>query len=183
MLLVAHTIFAVNDDGVGKGPTTGKVRLTAARTPSFCAMRREDSDRARVVAQVLYQPWAMSGLTHVFANQTFAMATPAAYFIVCFDSYEAASQPHTHELPRDLMDLIASDPTSSLAVTYRNYVKTVLLPLCRRVTGILRAHSAAIEVWCHSHICIRRSMSAAAVSSHHRCSDCSDHHSSGSLKR
>ena len=44
------------------------------------------------------------------------------------------------------MNIIATDPTSSIAVKYRNYVKTVLLPLCRRVTKILSTHSAVIEV-------------------------------------
>ena len=80
---------------------------------------------------------------------------------------KTVSQPFTQELPHAIMDIIAADPTSSVAVKVRNYVKTVLLPLCRRVTGILRAHSAVIEVMsCHSHICICcSSMLAAAVSS------------------
>ena len=59
------------------------------------------------------------------------------------------SQPLTHELPwtiPGIMDIIAADLTSSIAVKYRNYIKTVLLPICRRVTGILRAHAATIEV-------------------------------------
>ena len=128
----------------------------------------------------------MTGLTHVFGYITFAAETPAAYSIRWFDAFGSVSQPFTQELPHAMMNIIAADPTSSIAVKYRNYVKTVLLPLCRRVTGILRAHSAVIEVCCsHSHsICICRSMLAAVVSSHHRrCSDCSGHHSSGSLKR
>ena len=124
----------------------------------------------------------MMSLTHVFANHNFALATPAAYSIRVFDAFEVTqSQPFTHELPHAIMDIIAADPTSSIAVKYRNYVKTVLLPLCQRVTGILRAHSAVIEVCCRTHICI--CMLAAVVSSHRRCSDCSGHHSSGSLKR
>ena len=123
----------------------------------------------------------MTGLTHAFANHMFAVATPAAYSIRFFDAFEAFSQPFTQELPHAIIDIIAADPTSSVAVKYRNYVKTVLLPLCRRVTGILRAHSAVIEVCCRTHICI--CMLAAVVSSHRRCSDCSGHHSSGSLKR
>ena len=126
----------------------------------------------------------MSGLTHVFATHTSAAPSPAAHSIWCFAGFELASQPFAHELPHAIMDIIAADPTSSIAVKYRNYVKTVLLPICRRVTGILRAHSAVIEVCCsHSTICICCSMVAAVVSSHHRCSDCSGHHSSGSLKR
>ena len=105
------------------------------------------------MAQVNYQPWAMMSLTHVFANHNFALATPAAYSIRVFDAFEVTqSQPFTHELPHAIMDIIAADPTSSIAVKYRNYVKTVLLPLCRRVTGILRAHSAVIEVCRHSRI-------------------------------
>ena len=117
------------------------------------------------MAQVNHQPWAMTGLTHVFAQITFAAATPAAYSIRYFNAFESVSQPFTQELPHAIVDVIAADPTSSIAVKYRNYVKTVLLPLCQRVTGILRAHSAVIEVCCHSHsICIRCCMVAAVVS-------------------
>ena len=94
------------------------------------------------MAQVNYQPWAMSGLTHVFGNHQFAVATPAACSIRQFDTFETLSQLLTHELPHGIMNIIAADPTSSIAVKYQSYVKTVLLPLCRRVTGILRAHSA-----------------------------------------
>ena len=136
------------------------------------------------MAQVNHQPWAMTGLTHVFATHTSAAATPAAYSIRWFDAFEAVSQPFTQELPHAIMDTIAADPTSSIAVKYRHYVKTVLLPLCQRVTAILRAHSAVIEVRCHRcHICICCSMVAAIVSSHHRCFACSGDHSSCSLKR
>ena len=125
----------------------------------------------------------MMGLTHAFTNHVFAAPTPATYSIRWFDTFEALSQPFTQELPHAIIDIIAADPTSSIAVKYRSYVKTVLLPLCQRVTGILRAHSAVIEVCCHSHIYICCSMVAAVVSSHYRCSDFSGHHSSGSLKR
>ena len=128
----------------------------------------------------------MTGLTHVFGSNVFGVETPAAYSIGMFDGFESVSKPFTQELPHAIMNIIAADPTSSIAVKYRNYVKTVLLPLCRRMTGILRAHSAVIEVCCsHSHsICICRGMLAAVVSSHHRrCFDCSGHRSSGSLKR
>ena len=140
------------------------------------------------MAQVVYQPWALSGLTHVFGSNTFAAETPAAFSISYFDRWirgiVSLSQPFTQELPHAIRDIITADPTSSIAVKYRNYVKTVLLPLCRRVTGILRAHSAVIEVRCHRcHICICCSMVAAIVSSHHRCFACSGHHSSCSLKR
>ena len=126
----------------------------------------------------------MAGLTHVFGHFTLAAETPAAYSIQSFDAFAAMAQPLTQELPHAIMNIIAADPTSSIAVKYRNYIKTVLLPPCQRVTCILRAHSAVIEVWCHSHICNRRnSMVAAVVSSHRRCFDCSGHRSSGSLKR
>ena len=127
------------------------------------------------MAQVVYQPWALSGLTHIFGSNTFAAETPAAFSISYFDRWirgiVSLSQPFTQELPHAIRDIITADPTSSIAVKYRNYVKTVLLPLCRRVTGILRAHSAVIEVCCHSRIGICRSMPAAVVSSHHHCSD------------
>ena len=75
----------------------------------------------------MYQPWAMTGLTHVFGSSIFAAETPAAYSIRGFDAVEAASHPFTHELPHAIMNIIAADPTSSIAVKYRNYVKTVLL--------------------------------------------------------
>ena len=42
---------------------------------------------------------------------------------------EAALKPFTQELPHPIMNIIAADPTSSIAVKYRSYVKTVLLPL------------------------------------------------------
>ena len=95
----------------------------------------------------------MAGLTHVFANTTHAPATPAAYSIAYFDRITSLSQPLAHELPWVIMDIIGAEPTSSIAVKYRNYIKTVLLPLCRRVAGILRAHSAAIEVYGIAHCC------------------------------
>ena len=83
---------------------------------------------------------------HVFARHGHAAETPAAYSICCLDAFEVMSQPLTNELPHAIMDIIAADPTSSIALKYRSYVKTVLLPLCQRVRGILRAHSATIEV-------------------------------------
>ena len=58
------------------------------------------------MAQVNYQPWAMTGLTHVFATHTSAAATPAAYSIRWFDAFEAVSQPFTQELPHAIMDTI-----------------------------------------------------------------------------
>ena len=81
----------------------------------------------------------MAGLTHAFGHCdiTLAVETPAAYSICWFAHMEAALKPFTQELPHPIMNIIAADPTSSIAVKYRNYVNTVLLPLCRRVTGIL----------------------------------------------
>ena len=79
----------------------------------------------------MYQPWAMTGLTHAFVNQTFAAETPAAYSIRWFDAFESMSQPFTQELPHAIMNIIAAEPTSSIAVKYRSYVKTVLLPICQ----------------------------------------------------
>ena len=174
MLLVAHTVFPVNSDGVGIGPSSGKVRLTAACSSSDQHTLYKEGSDTECMAQVSYQPWAMAGLTHVFANNSFAMATPAAYSIGAFDMIISVSQPLTHELPWIIMDIIAADPTSSIAVKYRNYIKTVLLPLCRRVTGILRAHSAAIEVCCQCHDQPRKLAFATTpfvFSPHHRCPD------------
>ena len=58
----------------------------------------------------MYQPWAMSGLTHVFAGHTLAAETPAAYSIHWFDAFETLSQPFTQELPHAIMNIIAADP-------------------------------------------------------------------------
>ena len=103
-------------------------------------MPYERVSETAIVAHVHYQPWSRSGLTHAFASHNAAGQTPAAWSISNFDCFEAISQPFTHDLPHVIMEIIAADPTSSVAVKYRKYIKTVLLPLCQRVTGVLTAH-------------------------------------------
>ena len=93
-----------------------------------------------------YQPRELKGLTHCFDNHyTGGAETVAAFAIRGVDGFDSVSQPLAHELPKTIMGIIAAEPTSSLAVKYRDYVKTVLMPICRRVSGILHEHSAAIE--------------------------------------
>ena len=93
-----------------------------------------------------YKPRELKGLTHCFDNHTTGGAeTVAAFAIRIVDFFDSASQPLAHELPHTIMEIIAAEPSSSVAVKYRGYVKAVLMPICRRVSGILHEHSAAIE--------------------------------------
>ena len=116
MLLVAHTVFPVNGDGVGLGPATGKVRPTAALHRPCCTHERTLTQHSWLRSSTGYQPWAVSGLTHVFANNGFAIATPAAFSIACFEAYESASKPFTHELPHAIMEPRTRRPLSRSSI-------------------------------------------------------------------
>ena len=85
-----------------------------------------------------------AGLTRVAAAGNLCPPSAAAMSISFHDFFAMFSQPYVAELPRAMLDTIASDPSSAAAHQYRRYVVQVLMPGCRYVTNILKAHSAVI---------------------------------------
>eukprot|EP01052_Picozoa_sp_SAG31_P023034 SAG31_NODE_1866_length_7025_cov_2.554017_2_plen_194_part_00 len=95
--------------------------------------------------RVVWEPPPADKMTIAFTKLELSPPSAAAATIGGMDTYVTLATPFCHELPQAMMGLIAADPTGEPAVEYRRYVRTVLMPLFRRVAGILREHSAVVE--------------------------------------
>ncbi len=93
----------------------------------------------------MWEPSSRAQITEVFKVHTQPCQSATTISVVASDGFTAISQPFCDELPRLCQELIAAEPTGKLAVYWRSYVRTVLLPLARRVADILVAHSTVIE--------------------------------------
>eukprot|EP01052_Picozoa_sp_SAG31_P010753 SAG31_NODE_597_length_13674_cov_3.402947_14_plen_135_part_00 len=98
----------------------------------------------RANGKTVWEP-SKPALTRVFSDQPAGVPTPAALKICAADMMTCMSQPFCYEIPQFLLDMVAAEPTSSIAERYRSYARTMLVPILRRVVTILRDHSSAIE--------------------------------------
>lgn len=97
--------------------------------------------------RVRWEQRPQTRLTELFKDGYFAAPTAAAMAIGTFDSIVTANAAFCAELPRLVLDVVNEDPHGATAVTYRRYLRKVLLPEVDRVANILIAHSSTIE-WC-----------------------------------
>ena len=95
--------------------------------------------------KIKWDPTPPAGLTNAFAEYSFAKPSAAAFAITSVDTFMVLSKPFAAELPRVFLDIITQEPAGAMAHSYRLYVRTVLMPLYRRVAEILNAHSAAVR--------------------------------------
>lgn len=106
----------------------------------FCWWRTYASDRNLNTSRV-----ACLQLTLVFNNGTRGAPTAAGIVLYLTDMMLFMSQPFSKALPEVMLQLILSDPTGSAAVSYRRYVREVVVPMLRQILELLRLYSAAIE--------------------------------------
>ena len=92
------------------------------------------------------------GLTHAYGTNTEASDSAAAALVNAADTFFATSEPWSKLLPTVILDCIDADPTAPLAKRFRLCARHTLLPGLQRVSGLLEAHSAVVEVppteWC-----------------------------------
>eukprot|EP01052_Picozoa_sp_SAG31_P033127 SAG31_NODE_3706_length_3971_cov_7.584969_3_plen_279_part_00 len=90
------------------------------------------------------------GLTYGTGNETTGSA--AAALITLADAFITNSEPWSNLLPTVIFDCIDADPTAPLAKRFRLCARHTLVPGLQRVSGLLEAHSAVVEVppteWC-----------------------------------
>eukprot|EP01052_Picozoa_sp_SAG31_P034546 SAG31_NODE_4054_length_3633_cov_1.767402_3_plen_278_part_00 len=85
-------------------------------------------------------------LTRSFGALSFTAPSAKSASVALGDTYHLMSQPHTYEMPQVIHELIVAEPTSELAVHYRKYIRTVLVPMMRQVTTALQVHGPTIGV-------------------------------------
>eukprot|EP01052_Picozoa_sp_SAG31_P006932 SAG31_NODE_325_length_17671_cov_9.902743_13_plen_294_part_00 len=107
---------------------------------------REDG---RVVStrtgQVVWEPHAAGVLTQTFKHNNLSLPTAAAMSIANRDAISQYAEAFCRELPMAILEVVAAEPTSAVAVAYRRYCSAVMLPVCQRVMETLLAHQAAIQ--------------------------------------
>eukprot|EP01052_Picozoa_sp_SAG31_P043838 SAG31_NODE_7439_length_1689_cov_1.104403_2_plen_147_part_00 len=85
------------------------------------------------------------GLTRAYDDDNSESPSAEAIHIQNTDTWTKLAKPICYELPQTILDIVTNEPTGPVAVEYRRYIKTVLMPLCRRVAGMLeQEHSAVI---------------------------------------
>lgn len=95
--------------------------------------------------RLIWEPHYLTlGLTQAAPSQSHCMATSTSTSIAHHDVYIVMGQPFVAELPRPMLRIIAEDPASKVANEYRQHVVNVLMPGCRRVSQLLKNHSAVI---------------------------------------
>ena len=92
------------------------------------------------------------GLSHAYGTNGEACDSAAAALVNIGDAFFKASEPWSKLLPTVILDCIDADPTAPLAKRFRLYARHTLVPGLQRVSGLLEAHSAVVEVppieWC-----------------------------------
>ena len=72
--------------------------------------------------------------------------------VMSADAFFTFSEPYCKLLPTVILDCIDADPTAPLAKRFRLCARHTLVPGLQRVSGLLEAHSAVVEVppteWC-----------------------------------
>eukprot|EP01052_Picozoa_sp_SAG31_P038217 SAG31_NODE_5064_length_2763_cov_1.885135_2_plen_165_part_00 len=127
----------------GTHPEAAATMLDAA-----ASMTRMD-EQGRVVSgrsgAVHWEKPSENALASAFPGHVHCYKSALAARVHFADTFIHMSQPYCFELPRTIMELVAAEPDGRVAATYRSYVKTTLMPLLRRVSKILNAHSIVIE--------------------------------------
>jgi hypothetical protein len=95
--------------------------------------------------RVMWDPDPPAQLTRNFGFQHLAMPSAAACSILNIDMVHTLQQPYCDELPHAILDVVAADPTGSIADSYRRYIRTVWVPAVQHLADVLEAHSAVIE--------------------------------------
>ena len=86
----------------------------------------------------------LTPLTRAYDDIRSAIPSAEACHIQVTDTFTTLAKPACFELPQAILDIVTNEPTGAVAVEYRRYIKTVLMPQFHRVTGMLNEHSAVI---------------------------------------
>ena len=79
------------------------------------------------------------GITQVFSDHRSAFSCATAAAIICADGFIIFSQPFCFEAPQAILQIVGDEPTGAIAAQYRRYIRTVVLPTCRRISDTLIA--------------------------------------------
>eukprot|EP01052_Picozoa_sp_SAG31_P020329 SAG31_NODE_1523_length_8012_cov_39.769240_4_plen_261_part_00 len=135
------------------------IRLEAAEPEAFASLYAAEYSMSGVEVQ-------MDGTTYALGQQALAttyykgVRRAQNYFMlgcsggsqatvdILYDDVLAyySRAPYVEELPRAFFELLAGDLDGLLAEDYRSYIRHEVKPVLERVTGIVHAHYAAIEV-------------------------------------
>eukprot|EP01052_Picozoa_sp_SAG31_P027951 SAG31_NODE_2658_length_5286_cov_2.941585_3_plen_169_part_00 len=101
-----------------------------------------------------------NGLTHAYSGSTEASISAASLAVSTADTFTFMSKPLSKLLPETILDFVAADPTTPLARQFRLYVQNSWVFGMRRLSKLLEAHSAVMELppteWCaRLHIVMR----------------------------
>lgn len=128
MVEQSKAMFAVSADGKQAFRSNGMVMWDAAAQPS--------------------------GLTHAYECNDEASICAASLAVGKADFYIFMTKPLSKLLPETILDFIAADPTTPLARQFRLYVQNSWVFGMRRLSKLLEAHSAVMELppteWCAS---------------------------------
>ena len=86
-----------------------------------------------------------SRLTTISEDEITALPSAAACSVRNADFILTRKTPYCDELPQAILDVIAAEPTGTIAHSYRRYIRTVWVPGVQHVAELLKAHSAVIE--------------------------------------
>eukprot|EP01052_Picozoa_sp_SAG31_P001736 SAG31_NODE_58_length_29669_cov_20.244978_27_plen_182_part_00 len=92
-----------------------------------------------------WTPHSTATLTQVFENHLRDAPSAAACQISLFDFFLSMGKPFTQESPLAILGVISAEPTGAIAQSWRGWIRTVFVPMLKRVVDILEKHSAAIE--------------------------------------
>eukprot|EP01052_Picozoa_sp_SAG31_P009123 SAG31_NODE_474_length_15176_cov_7.362340_1_plen_281_part_10 len=79
-------------------------------------------------------------------NQFGAFASVPAVVLASADHTAAYTFPFCRELPTGILEVCVADPTAALALRYRLYIQHQFVPCLRKITGLLDAHAAVVDL-------------------------------------
>ena len=95
--------------------------------------------------KLYWDPSVPSQLTTTSEDEISALPSAAACSVRNADFILTSAKPYCDELPQAILDVVAAEPTGTIAHGYRHYIRTVWVPGVQHVAELLKAHSAVIE--------------------------------------
>lgn len=119
MAAFAGALYTLEEDGSLTNTTTGAKSFLSTTAPAI----------TRTVKNSLHAYYSAKAVMILMAQMIGVGATPISAI-----------------LPTIILDIIGDDAASDLAIRYRRYVRTTLVPLMRRIVDILQAHGVVMEL-------------------------------------
>lgn len=122
------------------------VNQMAAFVKPMYPLQADGSVISKASGQTMFFATREPAQTHTSKSINQALPSANGLWVAGGYSYACLTQPLCAILPIAILDIVSQDATSDLAVRYRRFVQTTVMPFIRRVVEILCAHGVTLEL-------------------------------------